>query len=179
VNDWGAWAGTAPLLNSDLNKQILATRIRAMDEQISRLNDRTAIRVLSEMPETWPSEDAGDSSLGPEQQEALAQWLGAPVNSSPVSEGDLARQTLTLLATDPLRREAIVTLAQDVPSTANQFDAGATIAIGAAVLLVLQTYIRFERDKDGKWSVEIRKDPTDNELLKPVVAKFLSFLSTR
>jgi len=68
-------------------------------------------------------------------------------------------------------------LAAETPSVAEQFDAGATIAIGAAVLLVLQSYIRFERDKDGRWSVEIRKDPTDNKLLKPLVAKFLAFLS--
>jgi hypothetical protein len=150
---------------------------RVMDEQISQLSDKAAIRVLSQMPETWSSERTKGPSLEPEQQDALIQWLGAPVTSSAVSEGDLARQALTLIAIDPLRRESIMALAAETPSVAEQFDAGATIAIGAAVLLVLQSYIRFERDKDGRWSVEIRKDPTDNKLLKPLVAKFLAFLS--
>jgi hypothetical protein len=149
-----------------------------MDEQISQLSDSTAIRVLSQMPETWSSEGTTDLALAPEQQEALARWLGAPVaSSSPVSEGDLARQTLALLATDPLRREAILAMAAESPSQSDRFDAGTTIAIGAAVLMVLQTYVRFERDKKGKWSIEIKKDPTSNQLLKPVIEKFLAFVS--
>jgi hypothetical protein len=150
-----------------------------MDEQISQLSDSTAIRVLSQMPETWSSEGTTDPALAPEQQDALAEWLGAPVASSPVSEGDLARQTLTLLATEPLRREAILAIAAESPSQSDRFDAGTTIAIGAAVLMVLQTYVRFERDKEGKWSIEIKKDPTSNELLKPMVEKFLAFLTLK
>ena len=106
-----------------------------MDEQISQLSDKAAIRVLSQMPETWSSERTNGPSLGPEQQEALIQWLGAPVTSSAVSEGDLARQALTLIAIDPLRRDAIMALAAETPSVAEQFDAGATIAIGAAVAI--------------------------------------------
>jgi hypothetical protein len=147
-----------------------------MDEQISQLSDSTAIRVLSQMPETWSSEGTTDPSLTAEQQDALAEWLGAPVASLPVSEGDLARQTLTLLATEPLRREAILAMAAESPSQSDRFDAGTTIAIGAAVLMVLQTYVRIERDKEGKWSIEIKKNPTSDKLLKPVVEKFLAFL---
>lgn len=128
-----------------------------MDEEISQLSDSVAIRVLSQMPETWSADSVTRPSLEPEQQEALAKWLGRPVPASPVSEGDLARQALTLLAADPLKRQAIMAMAAEPPSRAEQFDAGATIAIGAAVLFILQTYVRFERDKDGKWSLEIRR----------------------
>ena len=38
-----------------------------------------------------------------------------------------------------------------------------------AVLLVLQLYVKFEYDKDGRWSIEIVKEPTDKALLMPLV----------
>jgi hypothetical protein len=44
------------------------------------------------------------------------------------------------------------------------------------VLVVLQTHVKFERDKAGRWSVKIEKKPTDNSLLKPLVQKLLSFI---
>ena len=44
----------------------------------------------------------------------------------------------------------------------------------AAVLLVLQTHIRFARGKDGRWTLTVEKKPTDEALLKPLVQKLLS-----
>jgi hypothetical protein len=39
------------------------------------------------------------------------------------------------------------------------------------LLLVLQTYFEFERDKEGRWSFRIKKKPTREALLKPLVKK--------
>ena len=51
-----------------------------------------------------------------------------------------------------------------------------TAAVVSAVLIVLQTHVKFERDKEGRYTVLIEKKPTDESLLKGLVKKLLSVL---
>jgi hypothetical protein len=44
----------------------------------------------------------------------------------------------------------------------------------AAVLVVLQTHVKFDRDKDGRWSLKIEKKPAGDKLLANLAGKFLS-----
>ena len=88
------------------------------------------------------------------------------------SEGDLARAALLLLADDP-QQQPILTALIDGPAPA-QFGPVKNAAVITAVLLVLQLYVKFEYDKDGRWSIEIVKEPTDKALLMPLVQKLLS-----
>jgi len=46
-----------------------------------------------------------------------------------------------------------------------------------AVLIALQTHLRFERDKKGQWALHVEKRPTKDALLKPLVEKLLGFIS--
>ena len=55
-----------------------------------------------------------------------------------------------MLAEDPETRQAIATMAANLPETPSKFDAGATLALATAVLIVLQTHVRFQRDAQGK-----------------------------
>jgi hypothetical protein len=94
--------------------------------------------------------------------------------ATPVSDGELARQALLVLAEDPDTRDAIETMAAQRQSL-QKFDFGASIALTAAVLIVLQTRIRFERGKDGKCSLLVEKKPTSDALLKGLVQKLLAY----
>lgn len=76
------------------------------------------------------------------------------------------------MAEDQSAREAIVALVSAPPP--QRFDPASTLAVTAAVLLVLQTHVRFARDKAGQWSLTIEKKPTTESLLKPLVQKLLS-----
>lgn len=45
----------------------------------------------------------------------------------------------------------------------------------AAVLVVLQMHVRFERTSDGKWRLKIEKKAASDALLKGLVQKLTSF----
>lgn len=147
-----------------------------MTDEISALSDSTAIRVLSQMPDVWPSENEPSPTLSPEEKQALLNWLGQPPGTIPPKEGELARETLSLLALEPDRKDTILALAGETPERGDHFDAGLTLAVGTLALVFLQTQVHFERDKDGKWSIEIKKPTMKDSLLKPFVAKLMALL---
>lgn len=95
----------------------------------------------------------------------------------PASDGDLARAALLLLADDPQQQPILTALIEGPAPT--KFGVLETAAVVTAVLLVLQTHVKFERDKDGRWTLKIEKKPTDNSLLKLLVQKLLSFTPTK
>ena len=42
--------------------------------------------------------------------------------------------------------------------------------------MALQTQFEFARDKDGRWSVTIKKKPTSDAMLKPLIKKLTDML---
>lgn len=90
-----------------------------------------------------------------------------------VSEGELARSALLMLAEDPDQRDHIARSVDSGPM--KKFALVETAAVVSAVLLVLQTHIRLERRRDGKWSMMFEKKPTDTRLLRDLIRKLLSF----
>src|SRR5208283_103231 len=90
-----------------------------------------------------------------------------------VSEGDMARQALLLLADDPQNRDALAALIAGPPP--ESFEVVGTVALVAATLVVLQTHVLFERDRDGKIHIKIEKKPTRDSLLKDLVQKLFGF----
>jgi hypothetical protein len=48
----------------------------------------------------------------------------------------------------------------------------------AGLIVALQTQVEFARDKNGRWSVKIRKKATSDALLKPLVKKLLDLLGS-
>ena len=147
-----------------------------MTELIARLDDATAQRILASIARAQVGSGAQELAWTGDLRQALAgafEVSGQP--QPPASTGDLARQALLLLAEHPATREAIAAMAEHAPETRERFDLGTTVALTAAVLVVLQTHIRFERDKDGRWSLQVEKGPTSDTLLKPLVEKLLGF----
>ncbi len=87
----------------------------------------------------------------------------------------MARQALLLLADDLQNREALTDLIADPRLDKYEVVTAGTVALLAAMLVVLQTHVLFERDRDGKIHIKIEKKPTRESLLKDLVQKLLGF----
>jgi hypothetical protein len=144
-----------------------------LQDRISSLDDATARRVLAAFARA--QFNPVETALTPELRQALREFAPDPeAVTVSINEGDLARAALLLLADDPQQQPILIALIEGLAPT--KFGVLETAAVVGAVLLVLQTHVKFERDKDGRWSVKIEKKPTDNSLLKPLVQKLLSFI---
>ena len=84
----------------------------------------------------------------------------------------MARSALLLLASEPDYREGLAALMASPPPE-RMLGPWETMALVSAVLVVLQTHFKFERDKQGQWTVNLEKKPTDTQLLKSVIQKLL------
>ncbi len=141
-----------------------------MQNLIQDLDDATAIRVLRTFA-TARSRDGDDhTGWSPELQQALVESTDASDAADAVTEGELAREALLLLADDPDNRQGLTALIEGPP--AQRFLDPATIAVGVAALIALQTYVKFERTKDGKIHVKIEKKPLPVELMRKLLAFF-------
>ncbi|MCL4205767.1 MAG: hypothetical protein KJ000_25065 [Pirellulaceae bacterium] len=147
-----------------------------MQERIQNLDDATAIRVLRTFATARRRYGDYHTDWSPELQQAVVENTDASDASDAsdaVGEGDLAREALLLLADDPDNRAALAALIESPP--VQRFLDPATIAVGVAALIALQTHVKFERTKDGKIHFKIEKKPLPVELMR----KLLTFFSQK
>src|SRR5208337_603990 len=148
-----------------------------MDDMIRGLDDSQAVRVLTTFARVrLRAGGVAETEWTPELDRALRQGFPAEADAGrAASEGDLARQALLLLADDPQNRESLAALIEGpLPDKYEVVTAG-TVALLAAMLVVLQTHMLFERDRDGKIHIKIEKKPTRDSLLNDLVQKLLGF----
>jgi hypothetical protein len=145
-----------------------------MADIIRKLDDVTAQRILSVIARSHAATVSRKVDWTSDLRQALASEFDAGPVTTSVSDGELARQALLVLAEDPDTRNAIETMAAQ-PQSLQKFDFGASIALTTAVLMVLQSHIQFERTNDGKWSLKVEKKPTSEALLKGLVQKLLGY----
>ena len=108
----------------------------------------------------------------PEIRQALQEEVSYSPLDEPSAAGELARQALLLLAEDP---EIGPNLEQLIEHPSEKFGFEIEMAITVAVLIALQTHVRFERKPSGKWKLVIEKKPTQKGLLKALVRGILSW----
>jgi hypothetical protein len=143
-----------------------------MEDLIKSLDDATAIRTVGILARR--SGGGIQTELTPEIIRVLQDEFSVAPGPQRSSKGDLARQTLIVLAQDSGTREAIARLTRGTPP--QSFESVTTVALIAAALIALQTHVRFERDSKGKLKLLIEKKATKDSLLKPLVQKLLSYL---
>ncbi len=146
-----------------------------MTDTIRNLDDLTAQHILAVIARSRARTIGEDIPWSSNLRQALVGEFEVEPGAASVSEGELARQALLVLAEDPETRQAIETMAAAAEQSPPKFDFGASIAITAAVLFVLQTHVKFDRHPDGKWSLQLEKKPTSDALLKDLVQKLISF----
>lgn len=139
---------------------------------IQNLDDNSASHILAAIVR---SRAAAAPAWGPRLTQALAQEFQVTAEADSVSDGDLARQALLVLAEDPETRRAIDAMAVNQARSPQKFDFGATLAMTTLVLVVLQTHVEFDCDSTEKWSLKIKKKSASDALLKTLVQKLISF----
>jgi Holliday junction resolvasome RuvABC DNA-binding subunit len=90
-----------------------------------------------------------------------------------VTEGELARTALIVLSEQAENRERLQKLID--ASELEALGVLETIGLATAVMVVLQTHARFERDKNGKLHFLIEKRPTKAGLIEPLIQKLLAW----
>jgi hypothetical protein len=152
-----------------------------MLEEIRTLDDARALTILSTVARARMRragvQTDGDLELARAIKESLLPRLGdaeAAPSQGRVSDGDLARAALMLLQEDPESRDALRALVTGPQP--QRFLGVELIAAVVAGLVILQTHVRIERDKQGKYSFEIEKRPTKDSLLKDLVKALVSRL---
>ena len=146
---------------------------------MTTLDDASAIHILKTIAQARLRPAALEVAASPDLREALAAVYGSP-SVTPTSEGDLARAALGVLAQDPAFAEPIQRMARQaaagVPTSGQRYFEPTTIALTTAVLLVLQTRVKFKRDHTGKWSIEIEKKTAGDGAIEVLVQRLLSLL---
>ena len=142
-----------------------------VEDRIRLLDDASAARLLQRFASAQPHVDRPET-LDAALVEQFAERLGVTASPDPRA-GDLARTALELVAQDPAHRRGLTALIES--PAPERYGVVETAFLVSAVLVALQTHVRFERDKAGGWSIKVEKRPTDTNLLKELVRKLLSF----
>jgi hypothetical protein len=145
-----------------------------MREKIMALDDRTAKNILETFAGSFLRSGDYETEFSRELAGALKDSFGIEAPAAVASEGDLAREALLVLAQDPEMGSRVSVLIDRPPE--KFLGVGTSIGVLAAVMVVLQTQVKFKRDKDGKWEILIDKKAAEDSVLKPLIAKLLSFL---
>jgi hypothetical protein len=143
-----------------------------MVDSIQSIDAVRAPRILDTVIRSY--RNAHPPELTGELRRTLA--LSFDLSSLPeesVTEEELAKQVLLVAAEDPDKRVAIEMMAAQSDIVGQKFDFGATFSLTVAALIVLQTHMCFERDKNGKWTVRVEKKKTSDALLRGLVQKLL------
>lgn len=146
-----------------------------MQDLIENLDDPTAIRVLQAFASARSRDGGYETDWSPALQQGIVEGLElSDVPSDRVSEGDLARQALLLLAESPDEREALEAMIKNPP--AEQYGVLGMLTFTAA-FIALQMYGKLEI-KGDKFHFKLEKKPPKSELLQQLAQKLLSFFSS-
>ncbi len=146
-----------------------------MDEIIQALDDEKAAQFLRTIAKAHGETDESVKDYDAEFWRALKAELNLQESSAPVSDGEMSRQALQLLAEDQEMRDAVGTMAKN-PTTEQFMSPVLGIALTTAVIFALKSYIEIKRSPEGKWSFHFKKEPLDDSLLKGFVGRLLSWL---
>jgi hypothetical protein len=144
-------------------------------ERITQVDDATAVRLLTIVTDTLQRQEPAYSTESTDDvRNAVAEFADSEQTTLPatVSDGDLARGALLVLAEDEDQAQRIQTLL-DGPSTESYVGVGLVLAVGA-VLIALQTRVKFVV-KDGKKQLEITKPSLSGKHLVELARQFTTW----
>jgi len=147
-----------------------------VDQIVKSLDDGNATRILTTSVRHHVGAGEAETELATEAQEALRASFQIERGRDPVSDGDIAREALSILAQDPQVGERIAVLAQSPPTQHFGIDPVTSAILTTAVIMVLKTQVEFSRNTRGEWSIRIKSNALDKELLKGFVEKLLSWM---
>jgi hypothetical protein len=148
----------------------------SLNNKILPLDDKTAVNILQTFAKAQLNSESYYTELKPSlRKELMEEFNVTELKTHAPGEGELARQALLLLAEDPQYVEVIGAIVA-APIPEKFLGVVETVSLVAAILVVLQTQVRFERDKEGRYSFIIEKKSTSESLLKLLIQKLLAFI---
>jgi len=144
------------------------------DERSQPTTDYQALRVVGLIGEAHQ----GQVPAGPERADlvrALARALDTRDTPCP-SDSQAVAAALGILAKDPRFAGPVKAMVNGPQVRSMGPGVMESAYLIAGLLAALQTRFEFARDKDGRWSVQIKKKATSDALLKPLVKKLVALL---
>jgi len=153
------------------------TRDSPLASEIAALDERNAVRILQAVARSNLASAAPQPVWEPDLGQALCTQFGVSSATSPAAPGDLARHALLLMADDPAYAQPISLLIKG-PSS-ERFDLGTVTGpfLIIASLFALQSTIHIARDKQGRWTFEFTKKPTNDSVITPLIRKLVELIS--
>ena len=147
---------------------------------IASLDDDTAIGIAGVIAKSLMRGGNIETSPTPEMAAALESALPVAVAGAAdrASEGEIARAALQWLAEDPEYAKRISAMILGANTQRFSVDP-ATIGMVVAGIVILQTRIRFEKDKKGQTSFVIEKKAASDTLLKALVEKLMGWMNPK
>ncbi len=143
-----------------------------MGSSIAGLSDADAINVLRVIVANTCEGASGD--INKEMTHALVEEFSVVAHeTTSVSEGELARQALSVLAKEP-SQEKVISALIDGPKP-EAMSAFASIAVGALVVMVLKSHFDLAY-KDGKISFKWQSKAWTAKDVNSLVEKLFPFL---
>ncbi len=151
-----------------------------MEGKIKALDDNAAVRILTTVAEYHLDEGGPDIQLSGDLKGELSKEFNEGASGVAVSDGEMAREALVLLAQDTEMREKITRLIEKPAEHGDRYkfalDPVTVGVLTTAVVMVLKTQFKIGLDKKGRWSFEVKSKAVDMEVLKGFVNKLLSWV---
>lgn len=147
-----------------------------MTEFINTLDDQSALRILTTIAKGHSDDPAADSKLAPEMASAMKAELGITGTVDRISDGEIARSALAVLAQDPEFADQIKFMAEHKVTERFGIEPVTGVVLAGALVMVLRTGFEFKRNEDGRWSIKIKSAAAQSELIDKFASKVLSWL---
>jgi len=155
-----------------------------MKELINSLNDQAAVQILATIAQHHPQGEPAESLSLTELTQTLPETFDAKPVDTAVSDGEMARTALLVLAQDDELGGIIKALAEaakgqgEAPGEYRAFAVDPIVGAGVAtaIIFVLKTSGKIERDENGKLKWHVGWESLDKSLLKQFVDKLLTWI---
>jgi len=144
-----------------------------MKNQILELDEPTAVHILMTVAKRVENSES-EIEWSPEISTALKNEFGDNAPTETAEKGDTARQALLLLSEIPEYQAPLTALINGPKTERFAPDLVTTMAVVTAALIILQTHVRFYRDKKGKWTLKVERKAASESLIEPLIRKILS-----
>ncbi|GJL74979.1 hypothetical protein [Nitrosomonas sp.] len=134
--------------------------MRPLANQLTTLSDREALQLLQTLAQ---------ADIDYPQQTQVLTGVDEPI-LNPQQQAELARATLAAIAEQNPQQAATMRALLDNP-VPQRFDGGTTVFTLAAVIWLLRTHIKIERNENGQWTVLIENKPPKNSPLDQLIEK--------
>lgn len=146
------------------------------EEQIRELSDNSALNILEVLAQAQKNQPATVSPSA-DMADALNNFLQTESNSDiELSGGESARYALELMADDTPHTDPVNAMVNGPSPERMGLEPVSGTLLAAGILIALQTHVKFERDKEGRWSLKLEKKPSRDGLIAPLLKKLLSLL---